>query len=87
MLDNDIMCETPSGHRSINIKSWEIKPINNFIFSFQNKEILRLSEEKGFELNRDDFPDHNPNDFVKEFISILEKNFKIKFIYKRVENI
>lgn len=47
-------------------------------FSVNEKELLCVSE-KGIEVNRANFPDFKPDDFVREFIDVLEKSFTVHF--------
>ena len=48
-------------------------------FSIKDKWIIKLTEE-GIRFNRREFPDLNEEGFVKEFITILEYHFNVKFI-------
>ena len=46
-----------------------------------NKRMI-VFDKDGISLNRDNFPDFEPDDFVREFIRILEEGYAVKFIKK-----
>lgn len=54
----------------------------NIIFSINDVDFLKIDEPNGLTLYRENFPNFNPDDFVKEFLDILEKNFNVKFVKK-----
>lgn len=41
--------------------------------------IMEMSEKDGFRVNREAFPDWEPDDFVREFLRILEKTIDVRF--------
>lgn len=47
-------------------------------FEIQYKEFLKL-DRSGISVNRENFPDWKPDDFVKAFIEIMERNYSVKF--------
>ncbi len=47
-------------------------------FSISNGWIMKLNNE-GIYFNRELFTDHSPDDFAREVIAILERNFNVKF--------
>jgi hypothetical protein len=62
------------------LKIGDQNPNPAFIFfNFHGKNIIAISEKKGFEFNREGYPDFEAEDFAREFIRILEHNFKITF--------
>ena len=50
-------------------------------FNVGGKELLSMTP-KGLELNRENFSDFKPDDFVREFLFILETNFNVTFEVK-----
>jgi hypothetical protein len=66
ILRNDTIYTTvPEGPSEINIGR-------------DNKWIIKLTSE-GIFFNHEEFPNLTADDFVKEFIQILETNFRIRF--------
>ncbi len=56
-------------------------PPKKFTFNIQGKWLIEMSEN-GIVFNRTEFPSFYAEEFVEEFINILEKTFCIKFINK-----
>lgn len=69
-----------------NIKTNHIPSIKFYATTSEedSKWLINLYDGKII-LNREDFPDMAPDEFVAEFCRILEKNFSVKFT-KRGEN-
>jgi phenolic acid decarboxylase len=44
-----------------------------------DKWLIKITEEKGFEFNKDAYPNFTADDFAQGFITALEKNFNIRF--------
>lgn len=58
-------------------------PCNNDItMHMKGIWIVKFTEEKGIEFNKKYFASYTEDDFVKEFINIMEKTFTIKFTKK-----
>ena len=51
---------------------------SNIMFCLQDKEVLRFNED-GIFFNKEDFTQFTADDFVREFIHILESKFTVKF--------
>lgn len=57
----------------------EEKKPGNISFSLQDKLFIEFDEIKGIVLHRENFPEFKPDNFVQEFINIMEEHFNIRF--------
>ena len=72
----------PENQRDTSLSTaMKITPIENIFFMLGETWIMKLST-RGIEFNRS-LPYENAEDFAKEVIDCLEKNFEVKFIKKR----
>ena len=52
--------------------------LDKFTFYKEENWVVKINDA-GIFFNKEKFSDHSPDDFAKEFIRILEKNFTVKF--------
>ncbi len=58
-----------------------INPESKITFAIENKWFMELGVN-GIRFNREEYPDCEVNDFAKDFMELMEKSYKIKFLAK-----